>query len=165
MMGCSLMESLFPLCLERSLQWSTHQLVTRSAKCSRALPQTWTKRYVISLPAILLLLTGCQDTHKVVREEIFGPVGVCLKFSTEEEVIERANNSNYGLAAALFTTNLSRAFRVEKALEAGSVWVNCYNKTDVRIPFGGYKESGFGREMSSYAIDSFTQIKAVRITL
>eukprot|EP00992_Anisonema_acinus_P014898 TRINITY_DN9513_c0_g1_i2.p1 TRINITY_DN9513_c0_g1~~TRINITY_DN9513_c0_g1_i2.p1 ORF type:complete len:491 (+),score=116.74 TRINITY_DN9513_c0_g1_i2:66-1538(+) len=111
------------------------------------------------------LLTGCQDTHKVVREEIFGPVGVCLKFSTEEEVIERANNSNYGLAAALFTTNLSRAFRVEKALEAGSVWVNCYNKFDVRIPFGGYKESGFGREMSSYAIDSFTQIKAVRITL
>jgi len=119
------------------------------------------KGYFIS-PTIL---TNLDDSNVCVKEEIFGPVACVLKFKTEEEVIARANDTPFGLAAAVFTQNLSRAFRVEKQLKAGTVWINCYNAFDVRVPFGGYKESGFGREMSEYAIDSFTQIKAVRIAL
>eukprot|EP00993_Chasmostoma_nieuportense_P000071 NODE_1065_length_1677_cov_80.633548_g1000_i0.p1 GENE.NODE_1065_length_1677_cov_80.633548_g1000_i0~~NODE_1065_length_1677_cov_80.633548_g1000_i0.p1 ORF type:complete len:505 (+),score=89.20 NODE_1065_length_1677_cov_80.633548_g1000_i0:42-1517(+) len=111
------------------------------------------------------LFTDVKETSRLVQDEIFGPVAVALKFKTEAEVIERANDTRYGLAAAVFTTNLSRAIRVEKALEAGTVWVNCFNAFDVRVPFGGFKESGFGREMSTYALDNYTQIKAVRIAL
>jgi len=111
------------------------------------------------------LLTNCNDDMVCVKEEIFGPVGCALKFKTEEEAIARANNSVFGLAAAVFTQDISRAFRVEKQLKAGTVWINCYNAFDVRVPFGGYKQSGFGREMSEYAIESYTQIKAVRVAL
>eukprot|EP01012_Entosiphon_sulcatum_P027000 TRINITY_DN3253_c0_g1_i1.p1 TRINITY_DN3253_c0_g1~~TRINITY_DN3253_c0_g1_i1.p1 ORF type:complete len:503 (+),score=95.86 TRINITY_DN3253_c0_g1_i1:28-1509(+) len=120
-----------------------------------------TKGYFIA-PTIL---TNVQDEHTVAREEIFGPVACVFKFRTEPEVIERANATNYGLAAAVFTRDVSRALRVQRQLKAGTVWVNQYNMVDNRLPFGGYKESGYGRELGEYALDLYTQIKTVRVNL
>ncbi|KAE9382489.1 aldehyde dehydrogenase, partial [Gymnopus androsaceus JB14] len=81
------------------------------------------------------------------------------------EVIEMANDSNYGLACAIFTENVSRAIRVSNALEAGQAWVNCSVTTEHNVPFGGYKQSGIGRELGAYAIDTYTQVKAVHINV
>ena len=79
---------------------------------------------------------------KIVREEIFGPVVVLTAFDTEEEVIEAANDSAYGLSSAVFTTNINRAHRVAQALKAGTIWVNCFNELHPQVPFGGFKQSG-----------------------
>ena len=79
---------------------------------------------------------------KIVREEIFGPVVVLTAFDTEEEVIESANDSAYGLSSGVFTTNLNRAHRVAAALKAGTIWVNCFNELLPQVPFGGFKQSG-----------------------
>ena len=79
---------------------------------------------------------------KIVREEIFGPVVVLTAFDTEEEVIESANDSAYGLSSGVFTTNLNRAHRVAAALKSGTVWVNCFNEIHPQVPFGGFKQSG-----------------------
>ncbi|RHZ51367.1 hypothetical protein CDV55_100327 [Aspergillus turcosus] len=100
---------------------------------------------------------------KIVQEEIFGPVCTVQKFSTEEEAIKLANNTNYGLAAAVHTTNLNTAVRVSNAVKAGTVWVNNYNLISYQAPFGGFKESGIGRELGAYALENYTQIKAVHI--
>lgn len=102
---------------------------------------------------------------KIVKEEIFGPVVVMTAFETEEEVIDAANDSIYGLASAIFSENISRAHRVAKALKSGTVWVNCYNELHPQVPFGGFKQSGIGRELGEYAIENYTQIKAVHINL
>eukprot|EP01012_Entosiphon_sulcatum_P006851 TRINITY_DN13331_c0_g1_i1.p1 TRINITY_DN13331_c0_g1~~TRINITY_DN13331_c0_g1_i1.p1 ORF type:complete len:516 (-),score=71.62 TRINITY_DN13331_c0_g1_i1:16-1563(-) len=119
------------------------------------------KGYFIE-PTLLL----CEDdTSRVVREEIFGPVAVCLKFDTESEVLQRANSSSYGLAAAVFTQNINRAMRMVRKLKAGIVWVNSYGADDYRMPFGGFKESGFGRELGKEALDLYTQVKTVRINI
>jgi phenylacetaldehyde dehydrogenase len=104
------------------------------------------------------------NTHKdmkVVREEIFGPVVTVMKYDTLEEVIELSNESTYGLAAGIWTNNLARAHQLAAAMRAGTVWVNCYNIFDAALPFGGYKESGWGREMGHNAIDAYTETKAV----
>lgn len=106
-----------------------------------------------------------EDTMTIAQEEIFGPVVVAMPFKTVDEVIERANNSPYGLAAGIWTESLSRAHQVADKLKAGSVWVNCYNLTDPASPFGGYKQSGFGREMGSYALNNYTEVKSVWIDL
>ncbi|KAH8806139.1 aldehyde dehydrogenase [Xylogone sp. PMI_703] len=106
------------------------------------------------------------DVHgdmTIIREEIFGPVCTIQKFKTEEEAIELANNTNYGLASGVHTTNLNTAIRVSKALEAGTVWVNQYNMFHQQTPFGGYKESGNGRELGEYALANYTEVKSVRI--
>lgn len=79
---------------------------------------------------------------KIVQEEIFGPVVVLTAFDTEEEVIESANESQYGLSSGIFTDNISRAMRVAGALKAGTVWVNCFNELHPQVPFGGFKQSG-----------------------
>ncbi|GFF30230.1 aldehyde dehydrogenase [Aspergillus udagawae] len=100
---------------------------------------------------------------KIVREEIFGPVCTVQKFSTEEEAIKLANSTNYGLAAAVHTTNVNTAVRVSNAIKAGTVWVNNYNMIYPQAPFGGYKESGLGRELGSYALENYTQVKTVHI--
>ncbi|KAF9016045.1 aldehyde dehydrogenase [Hymenopellis radicata] len=110
------------------------------------------------------LFAGTNDM-KAVREEIFGPVAALIKFKTEEEAIEIANDSIYGLAAAVFTENNARAIRVAHALEAGSLFVNNYNWLDSSIPFGGYKQSGVGRDLGEYALDMYTQVKAVHVNL
>lgn len=105
----------------------------------------------------------CTDDMQFVREEIFGPVMAVLTFSSEEEVVARANDTVYGLAAGIFTSNLTRAHRMAAALEAGTVWINTYNLTPIEMPFGGYKQSGVGRENSLAAIDHYTQLKSVYV--
>jgi len=111
------------------------------------------------------IFTNTSPDMKIVREEIFGPVGVLVKFKTEEEVIRQANDTAYGLASAVFTTNLNRAINVTNKLHAGTAWVNCVNSLDAEIPFGGYKQSGIGRELGDYALHNYTNVKAVHINL
>jgi aminomuconate-semialdehyde/2-hydroxymuconate-6-semialdehyde dehydrogenase len=102
-----------------------------------------------------------RDTCCHCREEIFGPVVTVRAFDTEEEAIHLANDTPYGLNAMLFTENLRRAHRVAGALRAGTVWVNCFFVRDLRAPFGGYKDSGIGREGGRYSREFFTEPKAV----
>jgi betaine-aldehyde dehydrogenase len=99
----------------------------------------------------------------IVREEIFGPVMTVLSFETEDEVVARANDTEFGLAAGVFTKDLERAHRVVASLQAGTIWINTYNLTPIEMPFGGYKQSGIGRENSLAAIDHYTQRKAVYV--
>jgi len=101
----------------------------------------------------------------IAQEEIFGPVLATISFSDEEEAISIANNSIYGLAAGIWTNNVKRAHRVAKRLDAGTVWINTYHPLDPASPFGGYKQSGYGRELGSYALDLYTQIKSVWVDL
>ncbi|KAI8900641.1 aldehyde dehydrogenase domain-containing protein, partial [Globomyces pollinis-pini] len=111
------------------------------------------------------VITNVDDSNPVVQKEVFGPVVCVLKFKTTQEVIERANNSNYGLAAAVHTTSLTTAMKVSNALDAGTVWTNCYNVFEDQMPFGGYKESGYGRDCGEYAIQEYTQVKSVLINI
>ncbi len=101
----------------------------------------------------------------IVKEEIFGPVLVAEKFSELEDVIPRANETPYGLAAGIWTRDIAKAHRVAEALKAGTVWINCYNIFDAALPFGGYKQSGWGREMGHEALELYTETKAVVIGL
>ncbi len=107
------------------------------------------------------VLINTHKDMKVVREEIFGPVVTVMPYGTMEEVVEMSNESTYGLAAGIWTNNLARAHQLAAAMRAGTVWVNCYNIFDAALPFGGYKESGWGREMGHNAIDAYTETKAV----
>ncbi|KAI6100125.1 aldehyde dehydrogenase [Pisolithus croceorrhizus] len=108
------------------------------------------------------------DTHpdmRIVKEEIFGPVSVVIKFRDEEDVVRQANDTVYGLAAAVFTKDVNRAITTAHKLKAGTVWVNCYSVSDPNVPFGGYKQSGIGREMGEYALANYTEVKAVNVNL
>ncbi len=107
------------------------------------------------------VLVNTNEDMKVVREEIFGPVVTAMPFSDPEEILPRANNSEYGLAAAVWTTDISKAHRTAEYLRAGTVWINCYNIFDAAMPFGGYKQSGWGREMGHDVLNLYTQTKAV----
>ena len=111
------------------------------------------------------IMTQCTDDMRIVREEIFGPVMSVLTFKTEEEAIRRANDTDFGLGAGIITSDLTRAHRVADALEAGNVWVNTYNLIPADWPFGGAKQSGFGRESSQFAIEAYTEVKATYIQL
>uniref|UniRef100_A0AAR2K236 Aldehyde dehydrogenase 1 family, member A3 n=1 Tax=Pygocentrus nattereri TaxID=42514 RepID=A0AAR2K236_PYGNA len=111
------------------------------------------------------IFSDVKDHMRLAKEEIFGPVQCILKFKSQEEVIERANNTHYGLAAAVFTRSVERAVSVSSALEAGTVWVNCYNALHAQAPFGGYKMSGNGRELGEYALAEYTEVKTVTIKL
>jgi len=104
-----------------------------------------------------------EDHHTIAKEEIFGPVMSILKFKTVEEIIDRANNTNYGLAAAVFTSNLEKALYVSNHIRAGTVWVNCYDELHVQAPFGGFNESGIGRELGEYGLHNYTEVKTVTI--
>jgi aldehyde dehydrogenase (NAD+) len=106
-----------------------------------------------------------HDDYTIVKEEIFGPVLCLMKFSDEEEVIERANNTPYGLAAGLWTSNLKRGLRMAKRIKAGQVWVNQYLMISNFAPHGGFKESGYGKDLSKYALDQYMQIKNVYVEL
>lgn len=106
-----------------------------------------------------------MDEMTIAREEIFGPVLSALRFKDEDEVIERANSSPYGLAAGIWTTNINTAHRAAQSLQAGSVWVNGYTNLDPAVPFGGYKMSGLGRESGIQHLDSFLETKSVTITI
>ncbi|EGP84573.1 unnamed protein product [Zymoseptoria tritici ST99CH_1A5] len=111
------------------------------------------------------IFSNVTEDMKIVQEEIFGPVCSISKFKTEEEVIKLGNATTYGLAAAVHTTNLNRAINVSNALKAGTVWVNTYNTLHHQLPFGGYKESGIGRELGEDALANYTQTKTVNIRL
>jgi betaine-aldehyde dehydrogenase len=108
---------------------------------------------------------GCGDDMKIVREEIFGPVMAVLSFAGEDEVVARANATEFGLSAGVFTRDLARAHRVIARLEAGTCWINHYNVTPIALPFGGVKGSGLGRENGRAAIEHYTQLKSVYVNL
>jgi acyl-CoA reductase-like NAD-dependent aldehyde dehydrogenase len=101
----------------------------------------------------------------IAREEIFGPVLATIDFADLDEAIARANNTQYGLAAAVWTRDIKKAHYVARKLQAGTVWINTYNVYDTAAPFGGYKASGFGREMSAHALEHYTQVKCVWVDL
>ena len=107
------------------------------------------------------MLTGVANTMRVAREEVFGPVQCVLRFATEDEAVALANASEYGLAAGVFTRDLSAAHRLARRLEAGQVQINRYPAGGVEAPFGGYKRSGIGREKGLEALRHYTQTKTV----
>ncbi|GAW05146.1 Aldehyde dehydrogenase [Lentinula edodes] len=111
------------------------------------------------------IFTDTRPDMKIVQEEIFGPVSVVIKFEDQEDVIQQANDTIYGLAAAVFTQDISQAFEVGHALKAGTVWVNCYNEVHAAVPFGGFKQSGIGREYGSYALEHYVNVKAMHINI
>ena len=108
---------------------------------------------------------GCDDGMTIVREEIFGPVMTVLEFEDEDEVVARANATDFGLAAGVFTNDLTRAHRVVARLQAGTCWINHYNVTPIELPFGGVKQSGLGRENSRAAIEHYSQLKSVYVAM
>jgi acyl-CoA reductase-like NAD-dependent aldehyde dehydrogenase len=108
---------------------------------------------------------GVKPSMKIAREEIFGPVLATLTFKNVEEAIQIANDVEYGLAAAVWTSNINTAHRTARALRAGTVYVNCYDADDITVPFGGYKQSGIGRDKSLHAFDKYTELKTTWIEL
>ncbi len=111
------------------------------------------------------VFSDVRPDMKIVREEIFGPVVCAVPFTDPEEVVAAGNDSAYGLAAAVWTRDVQKAHRMAATLKAGTVWINCYNMFDAASPFGGYKQSGFGREMVKAALEIYTQIKSVWLNL
>jgi acyl-CoA reductase-like NAD-dependent aldehyde dehydrogenase len=111
------------------------------------------------------IFDGVAPDATIAREEIFGPVLATMKFSDEEEAIELANRTIYGLAAAIWTRDVKRAHRVARRIEAGTVWINTYHPLDAASPFGGYKQSGQGRELGRHALELYTQVKSVWVDL
>ncbi|KAL3442332.1 aldehyde dehydrogenase domain-containing protein [Aspergillus insuetus] len=111
------------------------------------------------------VFSGVTDSLAIVREEVFGPVVVILPFADEEEAIKRANDTTYGLGAAVFTRDLERAHRVAAEIEAGMVWVNSSQDCDPRVPFGGVKQSGIGRELGEAGLEAYSQVKSVHVNM
>ena len=111
------------------------------------------------------VLTQTDHSMRVVREEIFGPVLVAMPWKDVDDLIEKANDSPYGLSAGVWTNDLTRAHRIAAAVKAGTVWINCFNLTDPASPFGGYKESGWGREMGRQVLEEYTETKSVWVNL
>ncbi|XP_042211175.1 4-trimethylaminobutyraldehyde dehydrogenase-like isoform X2 [Homarus americanus] len=111
------------------------------------------------------VIGNCQDHMKVVKEEVFGSVASVLEFDSEEEVVKRANDTDFGLAGAVFTKDIQRGHRVANAIEAGMVWINTFNLYPTEIPFGGYKHSGIGRENGLTVVDYFTQTRTVYVEM
>jgi len=109
------------------------------------------------------VFTDVKDEMKIAKEEIFGPVMSILKFKTIDEVITRANNSNYGLGAGVVTQNIDSALKISNALRSGTVWINCYDTFDSTTAFGGYKDSGVGRELGEYGLRNYLETKTVVI--
>lgn len=110
------------------------------------------------------VFTNVKDNMKIYREEVFGPFVVISSFKTEEEGIDRANDTTYGLGSAIFTQDITKAHRVARRIEAGMVWINSSNDSDYRVPFGGVKQSGIGRELGEAGLEAYSQKKAVSTT-
>jgi aldehyde dehydrogenase (NAD+) len=111
------------------------------------------------------LFTNVKDEMRIARDEIFGPVLSVLKFSDVDDLVKRANNTNFGLAAAVWTRDISKAHRFAAKVRAGTVWVNCYNVFDAAAPFGGFKQSGIGRELGEAGLAAYTESKTVTVSL
>jgi betaine-aldehyde dehydrogenase len=111
------------------------------------------------------IFDNCSRDMKIVREEIFGPVVTIQTFETEEEAIAMANDTEYGLAGAVFTSDLTRAHRVIAEIRAGITWINCYNPTFNEAPWGGYKMSGIGRELGIHGLEEYQEVKQININL
>jgi phenylacetaldehyde dehydrogenase len=107
------------------------------------------------------VLSNTSPDMAVEREEIFGPVVCAVPFESEDDLVEKANQTDYGLAAGVFTRDISKAHRTAARIRAGTVWVNCYHVFDAALPFGGYKQSGWGREMGHHVLENYTETKAV----
>jgi len=106
-----------------------------------------------------------EDHHTIAKDEIFGPVQQLMKFKDLDEIIERSNNTNYGLAAAVMSNDLDKVNYLVQGLRAGTIWVNCYNIFGAQQPFGGFKDSGHGREMSEYGLQQYTEVKNITIKI
>jgi aldehyde dehydrogenase (NAD+) len=111
------------------------------------------------------VFANVRDEMKIAREEIFGPVMSIMKFREIDEVVHRANETTYGLAAAVWTRSIDKAHAIANNVKAGTVWVNCFDVFDAAAPFGGFKQSGIGREMGEYALQQYTEVKTVTIRL
>jgi betaine-aldehyde dehydrogenase len=111
------------------------------------------------------IFVDVKSDMRIVQEEIFGPVVVVQRFSSEDEAIELANDTAYGLAGAVFTRDITRAYRVVKAIRAGITWINGYHSTYNECPWGGYKQSGWGRELGTFGLDEYTEIKQVNVNM
>ena len=111
------------------------------------------------------VFTDVKDEHEIAQEEIFGPVMSVIKFNDIDEVIQRGNRTMYGLAAAVWTRDITKAHRMAAELKAGTVWINCYDVFDAAAPFGGFKMSGIGRELGEYALRNYTEVKTVTVAV
>ncbi|KAF5925393.1 hypothetical protein HPG69_001838 [Diceros bicornis minor] len=111
------------------------------------------------------VFSNVTDDMRIAKEEIFGPVQEILRFKTMDEVIERANNSDFGLVAAVFTNDINKALTVSSAMQAGTVWINCYNALNAQSPFGGFKMSGNGREMGEFGLREYSEVKTVTVKI
>jgi aldehyde dehydrogenase (NAD+) len=111
------------------------------------------------------LFTNVKDDMRIAREEIFGPVMSILKFSDVDEIARRANDTSFGLAAAVWTRDIGKAHTLAKKIRAGTVWINCYDVFDAAAPFGGFKESGLGRELGEAGLAAYTELKTVTVAL
>lgn len=111
------------------------------------------------------IFTHVKPSMKIYREEIFGPFVVIASFKTEDEALELANDTTYGLGSAVFTQDITRGHRVAKKIEAGMVWINSSNDSDYRVPFGGVKQSGIGRELGEAGLAAYSNTKAVHVNM
>ncbi|KAJ5191109.1 uncharacterized protein N7498_010094 [Penicillium cinerascens] len=111
------------------------------------------------------VFTDVTPNMRIYQEEVFGPFAVISRFKKEEDAVQMANDSTYGLGSAVFTTNLTRAHRVAKQIQAGMVWINSSNDSDWRIPFGGVKQSGIGRELGEAGLDAYSAVKAIHVNM
>uniref|UniRef100_A0A8C8MDZ3 Aldehyde dehydrogenase domain-containing protein n=1 Tax=Oncorhynchus tshawytscha TaxID=74940 RepID=A0A8C8MDZ3_ONCTS len=111
------------------------------------------------------VFSNVKDDMRIAKEEIFGPVQQIMKFKTIDEVIERANNTEYGLVAAVFTSDITKAMTISTAMQAGTVWINCFNALSMQCPFGGYKMSGNGRELGDCGLKEYSEVKTITIKI
>jgi aldehyde dehydrogenase (NAD+) len=134
---------------------------SQGAKCVSGGERFGSRGYFIK-PTVF---SEVKDSMAIAKDEIFGPVMQVLRFKEIDEVIERANTTDYGLAAAVWTRDIKKAHAIADSVRAGTVWINCYDVFDAAAPFGGFKTSGIGRELGEKALDNYTELKTVTVAL